>query len=112
MILVAASDKNWFVTIRAEPNGAVAAPELTVSSLTVRFSTVTALTDVNLAVRAGEVVALAGENGAGKTTLIRAVAGDLAPALRLHPGRRARRLPRFPQPPPSWGSGSSGRISR
>ena len=56
------------------------APELTVSSLTVRFSTVTALTDVNLAVRAGEVVTLAGENGAGKTTLIRAVAGDVAPA--------------------------------
>jgi signal transduction histidine kinase/ABC-type multidrug transport system ATPase subunit len=50
-----------------------------VSSLTVRFSTVTALTDVNLAVRAGEVVALAGENGAGKTTLIRAVAGDVTP---------------------------------
>jgi len=50
-----------------------------VSSLTVRFSTVTALADVNLAVRAGEVVALAGENGAGKTTLIRAVAGDVAP---------------------------------
>ena len=49
------------------------------SSLTVRFSTVTALADVNLAVRAGEVVALAGENGAGKTTLIRSVAGDLAP---------------------------------
>jgi signal transduction histidine kinase/ABC-type multidrug transport system ATPase subunit len=67
------------VTIRAENNGAVTAPELTVSSLTVRFSTVTALTDVNLAVRAGDVVALAGENGAGKTTLIRAVAGDLAP---------------------------------
>jgi ABC-type multidrug transport system ATPase subunit/signal transduction histidine kinase len=63
-----------------DPNAAVAAPELTVSSLTVRFSTVTALTDVNLAVRAGEVVALAGENGAGKTTLIRAVAGDVAPA--------------------------------
>ncbi len=68
------------MTIRAEPNGAVAAPELTVSSLTVRFSTVTALTDVNLTVRAGEVVALAGENGAGKTTLIRSVAGDVAPA--------------------------------
>ena len=49
------------------------------SSLTVRFSTITALTDVNLTVRAGEVVALAGENGAGKTTLIRSVAGDLAP---------------------------------
>jgi len=67
------------VTIRAEHNAAGTAPELTVSSLTVRFSTVTALTDVNLTVRAGEVVALAGENGAGKTTLIRAVAGDLTP---------------------------------
>jgi len=51
-----------------------------VSSLTVRYSTVTALADVNLAVRAGDVVALAGENGAGKTTLIRSIAGDLAPA--------------------------------
>jgi signal transduction histidine kinase/ABC-type multidrug transport system ATPase subunit len=61
------------------PSAAVAAPELTVSSLTVRFSTVTALTDVNLAVRAGDMVALAGENGAGKTTLIRAIAGDVAP---------------------------------
>ena len=59
------------------------------SSLTVRFSTVTALTDVNLTVRAGEVVALAGENGAGKTTLIRSVAGDLAPASGVDPGRRA-----------------------
>jgi ABC-type multidrug transport system ATPase subunit/signal transduction histidine kinase len=67
------------VTIRAEHNGAATAPELTVSSLTVRFSTVTALSDVNLAVRAGDMVALAGENGAGKTTLIRAIAGDLAP---------------------------------
>src|ERR1700728_2407034 len=67
------------VTIRAEPGAVGAVPELTVSSLTVRFSTVTALAGVNLAVRAGEVVALAGENGAGKTTLIRSVAGDLAP---------------------------------
>jgi len=65
------------VTIRVDPSAAGAPPELTVSSLTVRFSTVTALTDVNLTVRAGEVVALAGENGAGKTTLIRAVAGDV-----------------------------------
>jgi signal transduction histidine kinase/ABC-type multidrug transport system ATPase subunit len=54
-------------------------PELTVSSLTVRFGALTALDGVDLAVRAGEVVALAGENGAGKTTLIRAVAGDVVP---------------------------------
>src|SRR3984957_10407235 len=67
------------VTIRVEPGAAEAIPELTVSGLTVRYSTVTALAGVNLAVRAGDVVALAGENGAGKTTLIRAIAGDLAP---------------------------------
>ena len=67
------------VTIRVEPGGGNAVPELTVSALTVRYSTVTALAGVNLAVRAGDVVALAGENGAGKTTLIRAIAGDLAP---------------------------------
>jgi len=61
-------------------------PELTVSALTVRFGTLTALDGVSLAVRPGEIVALAGENGAGKTTLIRAVSGDVAPltgAIRL-----------------------------
>jgi ABC-type multidrug transport system ATPase subunit/signal transduction histidine kinase len=54
-------------------------PELSVSALTVRFGTLTALEGVSLALRTGEVVALAGENGAGKTTLIRAVAGDVTP---------------------------------
>jgi signal transduction histidine kinase/ABC-type multidrug transport system ATPase subunit len=68
------------VTVSVEPGAAGAPPELTVSSLTVRFGLLTALDGVDLAVRAGEVVALAGENGAGKTTLIRAVAGDVAPA--------------------------------
>ncbi len=67
------------VTIRVEPGAADAVPELSVSSLTVRYGTVTALAGVDLSVRAGEVVALAGENGAGKTTLIRAIAGDLTP---------------------------------
>ena len=55
-------------------------PELSVSGLTVRFGTLTALERVSLALRTGEVVALAGENGAGKTTLIRSVAGDVTPA--------------------------------
>jgi signal transduction histidine kinase/ABC-type multidrug transport system ATPase subunit len=55
-------------------------PELSVSGLTVRFGTLTALEQVSLALRTGEVVALAGENGAGKTTLIRSVAGDVTPA--------------------------------
>ena len=67
------------VTIRVEPGAAGAVPELSVSSLTVRYGMVTALAGVSLSVRAGQVVALAGENGAGKTTLIRAIAGDLTP---------------------------------
>ena len=67
------------VTVSVEPGAAGAQPELTVSSLTVRYGTHTALDGVNLAVYAGEIVALAGENGAGKTTLIRAVAGDIVP---------------------------------
>ena len=66
--------------VGAEPGDTGGAPELTVSALTVRFGTLTALEGVDLTVRAGEVVALAGENGAGKTTLIRAIAGDITPA--------------------------------
>ncbi|MCW2934396.1 MAG: D-xylose transport ATP-binding protein XylG [Actinomycetia bacterium] len=61
-------------------------PELSVSALTVRFGSLTALDGVSLTVRPAEILALAGENGAGKTTLIRAVSGDVAPmsgAIRL-----------------------------
>ncbi|HZZ55857.1 MAG TPA: ATP-binding cassette domain-containing protein [Trebonia sp.] len=67
------------MTVSVQPGAIGAAPELTVSSLTVRFDSLTALDGVDLAVRAGELVALAGENGAGKTTLIRAIAGDVTP---------------------------------
>jgi ABC-type multidrug transport system ATPase subunit/nitrogen-specific signal transduction histidine kinase len=68
------------VTNDAERDTVSGTPELSVSGLTVRFGTLTALERVSLALRTGEVVALAGENGAGKTTLIRAVAGDVTPA--------------------------------
>src|SRR6201996_636033 len=67
------------VTVSVQPGAIGAAPELAVSSLTVRFGSLTALQGVDLAVQAGELVALAGENGAGKTTLIRATAGDVPP---------------------------------
>jgi signal transduction histidine kinase/ABC-type multidrug transport system ATPase subunit/GAF domain-containing protein len=67
------------MTASVDSGAAGAAPELTVSSLTVRFGALTALDDVSLTVGSGEVVALAGENGAGKTTLIRAIGGDVAP---------------------------------
>jgi signal transduction histidine kinase/ABC-type multidrug transport system ATPase subunit len=68
------------VTNGSERGTVSGTPELSVSGLTVRFGTLTALEGVSLALRTGEVVALAGENGAGKTTLIRAVAGDVTPA--------------------------------
>jgi ABC-type multidrug transport system ATPase subunit/signal transduction histidine kinase len=67
------------VTNGAERDTVSGTSELSVSGLTVRFGTLTALEKVSLALRTGEVVALAGENGAGKTTLIRSVAGDVTP---------------------------------
>ena len=73
-------DNNGTVTNGPERDTVSGTPELSVSGLTVRFGTLTALERVSLALRTGEVVALAGENGAGKTTLIRSVAGDVTPA--------------------------------
>jgi len=67
------------MTASVGSSSAGAAPELTVSSLSVRFGDAIALENVSFTVRSGEVVALAGENGAGKTTLIRAIGGDVAP---------------------------------
>jgi signal transduction histidine kinase/ABC-type multidrug transport system ATPase subunit len=61
------------------PASAVAAAQLAVSGLGVRFGPLTALDSIDLTVRAGELVALAGENGAGKSTLVRCIAGDIAP---------------------------------
>lgn len=48
---------------------------LTVSDLSVRFGSVTALDRVNLTVGRGEIVAVLGPSGSGKTTLLRAIAG-------------------------------------
>jgi iron(III) transport system ATP-binding protein len=57
--------------------GAVSAPSpfLSVRSLTKRFGTFTALTDVSLDVARGEFVCFLGPSGCGKTTLLRAIAG-------------------------------------
>lgn len=53
---------------------------LSVSGLTTRYGTISALRSANLTVGSGEVVGLIGPNGAGKTTLLNTVAGLLAPS--------------------------------
>ena len=47
--------------------------------ITKKFSGVTALDDVSIAIRRGEVRALVGENGAGKSTLIKVITGAHEP---------------------------------
>ena len=49
--------------------------ELTVSQVSVRFGSVTAVNDISLTLKEGEVVGLIGLNGAGKSTLIDAITG-------------------------------------
>lgn len=49
------------------------------SSLSVRFSQKTVLSDVNFSVKQGEVFALLGGNGAGKSTTLKTFLGTIAP---------------------------------
>lgn len=57
----------------------VAPATLTVESLTVRFGTTAAISNVSFSMRSGEVLGLIGPNGAGKTTLIDALTGFVTP---------------------------------
>ena len=52
---------------------------LEVSSVSKRYGSIQALTDVSLGVESGEIVAVVGENGAGKSTLVRCIARALRP---------------------------------
>lgn len=54
-------------------------PILQVENLTRRFGSLTAVSDLNLAVLPGEVFGFLGPNGAGKTTTISMICGLLAP---------------------------------
>lgn len=53
-------------------------PLLELSHITKRYSGVTALDDVHLALNAGEILSLAGENGAGKSTLVKIISGAVS----------------------------------
>lgn len=53
-------------------------PAVSVTSLTKRYGTFTALDNLDLTLHAGHIVALMGENGSGKTTLLKVLAGLLA----------------------------------
>lgn len=50
-----------------------------IRNLSVRYSFVNAVTDLNIEIAPGEMVALLGGNGAGKTTTLRTISGLLQP---------------------------------
>jgi len=53
--------------------------KILVENLSKKFSSVTALEDINLSVKEGEIFGLLGPNGAGKTTLIKILATLIRP---------------------------------
>lgn len=63
----------------APAGGTPADPIIQVEDVSVRFGTVSALSDVDMSVDSGEFIGLVGPNGSGKTTLVRTIAGVLSP---------------------------------
>lgn len=56
-------------------------PRLLLKSISKRFGSVYALTNIDLAVGAGEVVGIVGDNGSGKSTLLKVLAGVYNPTV-------------------------------
>ncbi len=54
-------------------------PLLECNALSKRYSSVTALSDINLTLERGKIIGLLGPNGSGKTTLIKLINGLLVP---------------------------------
>jgi len=54
-------------------------PGIVTEKLTRRFGTITAVSELDLAVASGEIFGFLGPNGAGKTTVVRMLCGLLAP---------------------------------
>lgn len=83
------------------------APQLAITSLTVKRGRRTTLRDVTLHAQCGEILAVLGPNGAGKSTLLQALSGLIAYSGHVHlegapidsltPRERARRLSLVPQ---------------
>ena len=69
---------------RPVPHAAATVPAEVIQTdhLTKRYGSVSALTDLTLAVRPGEIFGFLGPNGAGKSTMIRTLAGLPAPDRR------------------------------
>jgi branched-chain amino acid transport system ATP-binding protein len=72
-----ASQQGGMRASRASSNGEV--PALRLTSVTMRFGGVVAVSDVSMTVHPGQRWAVIGPNGAGKTTLFKTVAGELVP---------------------------------